>query len=105
MADPKPAADYNRVYFLVNMERCGYCRKFAPVMETNLAAMNSRARELCTIADINTPEGRAVFDRLGYRGGVPCTAAVRPSGEVVAMEAGYRDNKKLGPLLARLMMA
>lgn len=97
-------ADYNRIYFLVNMERCGYCRKFSPVMETNLAAMNDRARARCVIADYNTPEGRAVFEQLGYRGGVPCTAAVKESGEVLAMEAGYRDNKKLGPLLARLMM-
>lgn len=106
MADTSaPCPDFNQIFFLMNTKTCGYCRKFAPVLESNLSAMRGCAKSACTVAHQDTPEGKAVFEQLGYRGGIPCVVAVRPNGEMLAMEAGYKDTKTLGPLLAKLMMA
>lgn len=105
MANPVPCPEFNQIYFLMNTVTCGYCRKFAPVLESNLNAMRSCARSACTVAHANTPEGQAVFEKLRYKGGIPCVVAVRPDGEVIATERGYKDTKSLGPLLAQLMMA
>lgn len=95
----------NQIVFLVNNERCGFCKKFAPVIDANLKAMNDAARERCVVAHQNTPEGKAWFDRLNYRGGIPCVAALRDDGTVIEMVPGYKPTEKLGPLLAQLMMA
>ncbi|MGA0021080.1 TlpA family protein disulfide reductase [Vulcanococcus sp.] len=95
----------NQIVFLVNNQRCGYCRKFAPVIEANLQAMNDKARSLCVVAHENEPEGKEWFKRLGYKGGIPCVAAIKPDGTVLEMIPGYKPTEKLGPLLARLMMA
>ena len=94
----------NQHVFLVNNERCGYCRKFAPVIEKNLKAMNDTARARCVVAHQNTPEGKEWFDRLSYHGGIPCVVALNDQGDVIAQEPGYKPTEKLGPMLARLMM-
>lgn len=95
----------NRIVFLVANQRCGYCRKFMPVIEANLRAMNDTARGLCTIAHEDQPEGKAWFNKLAYRGGVPCVVALNEKNQVLRIEPGYKPTEKLGPLLAELMMA
>lgn len=95
----------NRIVFLMANHRCGYCRKFEPVINANLQAMNDAARARCVVAQENTPEGMEWFKRLGYRGGVPCVAALRDDNTVIELVPGYKPTEKLGPLLAQLMMA
>lgn len=88
----------NEIYFLVNMKRCGWCRKFKPVMDSNIKAMNETAQSQIHIADSSTPEGAAIHKQLGWNGGVPCTAAVH-DGKILQAQPGYMDNQKLAPLL------
>ncbi len=90
----------NDIYFLVNMQRCGWCRKFKPVMDANIKAMNEDAQAQIHVADSSTPEGAAIHKKLGWTGGVPCTAAVNDN-KIVQAQPGYMDNKKLAPLLVR----
>lgn len=82
------------------MQRCGWCRKFKPVLEANIKAMNEDAQAQVFVADSSTPEGAAIHKQLGWKGGVPCTAAVRDN-KIVQAHPGYMDNKKLAPLLVQ----
>jgi hypothetical protein len=47
------------LYAFVNYKTCGWCRKFQPVLESNVAAMNDRARAAVRVIDLSTPEGKA----------------------------------------------
>lgn len=94
----------NDIYFLVNMQRCGWCRKFKPVMEANIKAMSEEAQGQVHIADSSTPEGAAIHQQLGWKGGVPCVASVR-DGKVIQTQPGFMDNKVLAPLLYQFFNA
>lgn len=89
------------IYFLMNVKTCGYCRKFEPVLKANIKAMNEDYQARCHIADRNEPGGAEIFKQLNYRGGIPCTIAVK-DGKKVAEIPGYKDSNQLAEMLYQL---
>lgn len=94
----------NQIVILVNNKTCGYCRKFAPVIERVVKSMSPQAQLNVTVADRNDPDGAGWFSKLSYRGGIPCVVALK-DGEPFEQVPGYKPDDKLAPLLAKLMMA
>lgn len=89
------------VYFLLNLKTCGWCRKFEPVLKSNLKAMSEDYQTRCHIADRNDEAGAAVFKKLNYRGGIPCTIAVK-DGKKVAEIPGYKDSNQFASMMFQL---
>ena len=94
----------NQIVFLVDNQRCGYCRKFAPVIESNLRSMNDQARQQFIVDDKSQPDGGDWFKKLEYRGGIPCVALIK-DGQVAVLEPGYKDTARLAPMLAKMYMS
>lgn len=79
-----------KLYAVVNYATCGWCKKFKPVLESNLRAMNPRAQNMVEIIELNTPEGKAKANSMGFSGGIPCLIG-KKNGTEVYNKPGYQD--------------
>lgn len=93
------ASDFT-LYAIVNYKTCGWCRKFQPVLETNLKAMNTRAQERVKMVQLDTKEGQELANELGFSGGIPCLIAKKGDQEVYR-KPGYQD----GPTFANTVFS
>jgi thiol-disulfide isomerase/thioredoxin len=89
------------LYAFVNYKTCGWCRKFKPVLESNVAAMNDRARAAVQVVDLSTPEGKETQTRLRFSGGIPALVALK-DGQEVYRRAGYQDGPAFADTLYQL---
>lgn len=89
------------VYCMLDTQRCGWCKKFEPVVKANVRAMNSRHQKKFHIVDLTTAEGKAQAQELGHSGGIPNVIATS-NGQQVYQEAGYKDGPKFANLLFQL---
>ena len=84
-------ADF-QLFAVVNYKTCGWCKKFRPVLEQNTRAMNERAQAMVKTIELDTEEGKAAAQKLGFSGGIPCLIATKGDAEVYR-KAGYQDSK------------
>ena len=89
------------LYAVVNFRTCGWCKKFKPVLETNVKAMNVKAQQAFTLVDLDTPEGKAKAQELQFSGGIPCLIATKGETEVYR-KAGYQDGATFAQTLFNL---
>lgn len=89
------------VYAILDTKRCGWCKKFEPVIKANVRAMNERAQKKFTVVDLQTEEGRALAAQLQHSGGIPNVIATA-GGQQVYQEAGFKDGPKFANVLFQL---
>lgn len=89
------------IYAVVNFRTCGWCKKFQPVLKSNVEAMNPRSQKMVEIVDLDTPEGKAKAAELGFSGGIPCLIAHK-NGQEVYNKPGYQDGKTFAQTLFTL---
>ena len=90
-----------KLYAVVNYKTCGWCKKFKPVLDANLRAMNPKAQAMVEVVQIDTPEGKQIQKALGYQGGIPCLIARKGDTEVYK-QPGYQDGPKFANTLFTL---
>lgn len=96
------ATDPNLAIFaVVNYKTCGWCKKFRPVLEQNLKAMNERAQSRFKVLELDTAEGKEAAQNLGFSGGIPCVIATKGDTEVYR-KAGYQETKAFANTLFTL---
>ena len=78
------------IYAVVNYKTCGWCKKFRPVLEQNLRAMNAKAQRQVQVLELDTEEGQAGAKGLNFSGGIPCLIATKGDTEVYR-KAGYQE--------------
>lgn len=78
------------LYAVVNYKTCGWCKKFRPVLEGNTRAMNPRYQRMVEVVELDTAEGKAKAQELGFSGGIPCLIAKKGDTEVYK-KPGYQD--------------
>lgn len=78
------------LYAVVNYATCGWCKKFRPVLEQNIRAMNPKAQERVKVLELDTAEGKAKAQELQFSGGIPCLIATK-NGSEVYKKPGYQD--------------
>ena len=89
------------VYVFLDTKRCGWCRKFEPVVKSNVRAMAPRHQSKFQIVDLTTDAGRAQAQQLGHSGGIPNVIATSGDQQVY-QEAGYKDGNKFANVLFNL---
>lgn len=89
------------LYAVVNFRTCGWCKKFRPVLESNIKAMNPRSQQMVQLVDLDTPEGKAKAQELGFSGGIPCLIGKKGAAEVYN-KPGYQDGKAFAQTLFTL---
>lgn len=89
------------LYAVVNYRTCGWCKKFRPVLEANIKAMNPAAQRLVRVVDLDTPEGKAKAQELNFSGGIPCLIATK-GGTEVYKAPGFQDGAKFAQTLFTL---
>ena len=48
------------LYAVVNYKTCGWCKKFRPVLESNVKAMNATSQKKVVVVELDTPEGQSL---------------------------------------------
>ena len=76
------------VYAILDTKRCGWCKKFEPVVKANVRAMAPRHQKKFQIVDLQTDEGKALANELKHSGGIPNVIATA-GGQTVYQEAGF----------------
>lgn len=89
------------LYAVVNYRTCGWCKKFKPVLESNVRAMNPASQKAFELVDLDTPEGKAKAAEIGHSGGIPCLIARKGDTEVYR-QPGYQDGPKFATTLFSL---
>lgn len=90
-----------KIYAVVNYKTCGWCKKFRPVLESNVKAMNPKAQAMVEVVALDTPEGKAKAQELKFSGGIPCLIAQKDGIEVLK-DPGYKDSTKFAQVLFSL---
>lgn len=90
------------LYAVVNYKTCGWCKKFRPVLESNIKAMNERAQKKVQVVNLETPEGMALAKELNFSGGIPCLIGSKGETEVYR-QPGYQDSAKFANTLFTLL--
>lgn len=80
------------LYAVVNYKTCGWCKKFRPVLEQNIRAMNEKAQGMVQVLQLDTAEGQAKAKEIGFSGGIPCLIATKGESEVYR-KAGFQDGR------------
>lgn len=89
------------LYAIVNYKTCGWCKKFKPVIETNIKAMNPKAQSKVKVVDLTTAEGQRLAQEIGHSGGIPNLIA-RVGDAEVYRQPGYQDGTKFAQTLFNL---
>lgn len=89
------------VYAILDTKRCGWCKKFEPVVKANVRAMAPRHQKKFQIVDLQTDEGKALAQELKHSGGIPNVIATA-GGQQVYQEAGFKDGPKFANVLFQL---
>lgn len=89
-----------KLYAIVNYNTCGWCKKFRPVLEQNVKAMNPKFQAMVEVVDLTTAEGQAKKDELQFSGGIPCLIAKKDDLEVYR-KPGFQD----GPTFATTLFS
>lgn len=90
-----------KLYALVNYRTCGWCKKFKPVLESNLRAMNPKAQAKVEVVNLDSPEGKATAQKLGFSGGIPCLIGTK-NGTEIYNAPGFQDGAKFANTLFTL---
>lgn len=93
-------ADFT-LYAIVNYKTCGWCKKFRPVLESNVKAMNPASQKKVVVVDLQTPEGQGLSKKLNFSGGIPCLIATKGETEVYK-QPGFQDGPKFASTLFTL---
>ena len=89
------------LYAVVNYRTCGWCKKFRPVLEANIKAMNPKSQRHVKIVDLDSPEGKAKAQELQFSGGIPCLIGTK-GGTEVYKSPGFQDGPKFANTLFTL---
>lgn len=89
------------LYAVVNYKTCGWCKKFRPVLESNIKAMNEKAQARVAVVELDTPKGQALAKKLNFSGGIPCLIGTKGSMEVYR-QPGFQDAPKFANTLFTL---
>lgn len=89
------------LYAVVNYQTCGWCKKFRPVLESNVKAMNPKAQRHVEVVMLDTPEGKRKAQELQFQGGIPCLIA-KKGDTVVYNQPGFQDGPKFANTLFTL---
>lgn len=89
------------LYAVVNYKTCGWCKKFKPVLERNIRAMNPRSQQKVQVLELDTEEGKAKAREIGFSGGIPCLIA-RVGDQEVYRQPGFQDEEKFSGTLFTL---
>ena len=89
------------LYAVVNYKTCGWCKKFRPVLESNVKAMNATSQKKVVVVELDTPEGQSLSKKLKFSGGIPCLIATKGETEVYK-QPGYQDAPKFANTLVTL---
>ena len=90
-----------KLYAIVNYQTCGWCKKFRPVLESNVKAMNPRSQGMVEVVKLDTPEGKRKAQELGFSGGIPTLLATK-NGTEVYRQPGFQDAPKFASTLFTL---
>jgi len=90
-----------KLYAIVNYQTCGWCKKFRPVLESNVKAMNVKAQKHVEVVDLTTAEGKQKAQDLGFSGGIPCLQAFVGDHRVYN-QPGFQDGEKFASTLFTL---
>jgi len=90
-----------KLYAVVNYQTCGWCKKFRPVLESKVKAMNPRAQASVEVVNLDTPEGKAKAKELDFSGGIPTLIAKKGETEVYR-QPGFQDATKFAQTLFTL---
>ena len=90
-----------KLYAVVNYKTCGWCKKFKPVLEKNIRAMNPRAQGMVEVLELDTEAGMKKAREIGFSGGIPCLIA-RVGDQEVYRQPGFQDEAKFSGTLFTL---